>query len=243
MCKVPADFPWGETLGFLSLIIGLNLCCFPQMKTVSVALVLCLNVGVDPPDVVKTSPCARLECWIGGCLRNLELKGKNVSFCLSSYASSPFLSCPLWSSSRFFFHLLFLLISTFSSFFFPMSPWFLILLLLLSLSLLLLPLFFLFLPSSSSRSTFFFYFFIHLVLPPFFYYSNLSLYFLHYPLVLPSFFLQRHRSFFFSFSFFFCLPFVLILFFFLPPFLINLPPLQPSTWAFIDFSNFRGSLW
>jgi len=36
-----------------------------QMKTVSVALVLCLNVGVDPPDVLKTSPCARLECWIG----------------------------------------------------------------------------------------------------------------------------------------------------------------------------------
>lgn len=47
------------------------------MKTVSVALVLCLNVGVDPPDVVKTSPCARLECWIGGSLRNLELKEKN----------------------------------------------------------------------------------------------------------------------------------------------------------------------
>lgn len=36
-----------------------------QMKTVSVALVLCLNVGTDPPDVVKTQPCARLECWIG----------------------------------------------------------------------------------------------------------------------------------------------------------------------------------
>lgn len=35
-----------------------------RMKTVSVALVLCLNVGVDPPDVVKISPCARLECWI-----------------------------------------------------------------------------------------------------------------------------------------------------------------------------------
>ncbi|OWF51799.1 regulatory-associated protein of mTOR-like isoform X1 [Mizuhopecten yessoensis] len=35
-----------------------------RMKTVSVALVLCLNVGVDPPDVVKTSPCARLESWI-----------------------------------------------------------------------------------------------------------------------------------------------------------------------------------
>lgn len=36
-----------------------------QMKTVSVALVVCLNIGVDPPDIVKTQPCARLECWIG----------------------------------------------------------------------------------------------------------------------------------------------------------------------------------
>lgn len=35
-----------------------------RMKTVSVALVLCLNVGVDPPDIIKTQPCARLECWI-----------------------------------------------------------------------------------------------------------------------------------------------------------------------------------
>ncbi|CAG0905240.1 unnamed protein product [Darwinula stevensoni] len=35
-----------------------------RMKTVSVALVLCLNVGVDPPDVVKTQPCSRMECWI-----------------------------------------------------------------------------------------------------------------------------------------------------------------------------------
>ena len=35
------------------------------MKTVSVALVMCLHIGVDPPDVVKTSPCAKLECWIG----------------------------------------------------------------------------------------------------------------------------------------------------------------------------------
>ena len=34
-----------------------------RMKTVGVALVLCLNFGVDPPDVVKASPCARLECW------------------------------------------------------------------------------------------------------------------------------------------------------------------------------------
>ena len=31
------------------------------MKTVSVALVICLNVGVDPPDVTKTDPCARQD--------------------------------------------------------------------------------------------------------------------------------------------------------------------------------------
>jgi uncharacterized membrane protein YgcG len=30
----------------------------------AVALVLCLNIGVDPPDVIKISPCARLECWV-----------------------------------------------------------------------------------------------------------------------------------------------------------------------------------
>ena len=33
------------------------------MKTVSVGLILALNIGVDPPDVIKTSPCARTECW------------------------------------------------------------------------------------------------------------------------------------------------------------------------------------
>nr|UBK23765.1 regulatory-associated protein of mTOR-like [Macrobrachium rosenbergii] len=34
-----------------------------RMKTVSVALVLCLNIPVDPPDIVKIQPCARLEAW------------------------------------------------------------------------------------------------------------------------------------------------------------------------------------
>ncbi|SCU98563.1 LAMI_0F15302g1_1 [Lachancea mirantina] len=33
-------------------------------KTVSAALLLCLNLGVDPPDVVKTLPCAHLESWV-----------------------------------------------------------------------------------------------------------------------------------------------------------------------------------
>ncbi|KAJ3021340.1 hypothetical protein HKX48_008735 [Thoreauomyces humboldtii] len=35
-----------------------------RMKTVSVVLVLCLNIGVDPPDLVKTNPSAKLECWV-----------------------------------------------------------------------------------------------------------------------------------------------------------------------------------
>ena len=33
------------------------------MKTSYVALVLALNIGIDPPDIIKMSPCARMECW------------------------------------------------------------------------------------------------------------------------------------------------------------------------------------
>lgn len=47
------------------------------MKTVSVALVLCLNVGVDPPDLVKIDPCARLECWFGKIPDYLKFRQKN----------------------------------------------------------------------------------------------------------------------------------------------------------------------
>ena len=35
-----------------------------RLKTTAVALVLCLNIGVDPPDTMKVSPCAHLECWM-----------------------------------------------------------------------------------------------------------------------------------------------------------------------------------
>ncbi len=38
---------------------------FLQMKTQGVGVVYCLNIGVDPPDVIKPDPCARLECWLG----------------------------------------------------------------------------------------------------------------------------------------------------------------------------------
>lgn len=53
-----------------------------RMKTVSVALVCCLNVGVDPPDVTKTQPCARLECWVDPTVLNpqkaIEAIGNNL---------------------------------------------------------------------------------------------------------------------------------------------------------------------
>lgn len=53
-----------------------------KMKTVSAALVVCLNIGVDPPDIVKTSQCSKLECWINptqwGPQKALELIGAEL---------------------------------------------------------------------------------------------------------------------------------------------------------------------
>ncbi|KAH8590222.1 raptor N-terminal caspase like domain-containing protein [Bisporella sp. PMI_857] len=34
-----------------------------RLKTVSAALAICLNIGVEPPDQLKTSPGAKLEAW------------------------------------------------------------------------------------------------------------------------------------------------------------------------------------
>eukprot|EP00842_Homolaphlyctis_polyrhiza_P000215 jgi/Hompol1/1194/HPOL_002662-RA len=53
-----------------------------RLKTVSVSIVLCLNIGVDPPDVVKPVPCARMECWVDPfsmpSQRSLETIGGNL---------------------------------------------------------------------------------------------------------------------------------------------------------------------
>jgi WD40 repeat protein len=35
-----------------------------KMKTVGVGLIMALNVGTDPPDIIKPHPCAKLQCWI-----------------------------------------------------------------------------------------------------------------------------------------------------------------------------------
>jgi regulator-associated protein of mTOR len=56
-----------------------------RLKTVSAALAICLNIGVDPPDVVKTDPTAKLECWVdptsttgGGQNKIMEQIGKKL---------------------------------------------------------------------------------------------------------------------------------------------------------------------
>lgn len=53
-----------------------------KLKTHNACLVLCLNIDVDPPDVVKTHPCANLECWVDPhsmpSYKALEIIGTNL---------------------------------------------------------------------------------------------------------------------------------------------------------------------
>ncbi|KAK0233895.1 raptor N-terminal caspase like domain-containing protein [Armillaria fumosa] len=53
-----------------------------KLKTANAALILCLNIDVDPPDIVKTQPCAVLECWVDPRLlpsnRAVEAIGANL---------------------------------------------------------------------------------------------------------------------------------------------------------------------
>ncbi|KAJ3557772.1 hypothetical protein NM688_g1286 [Phlebia brevispora] len=53
-----------------------------KLKTHNAALVLCLNIDVDPPDVVKTDPCAVMECWVDPhtmpSYKALEIIGANL---------------------------------------------------------------------------------------------------------------------------------------------------------------------
>lgn len=49
-----------------------------RLRTVAAGLVLCLHLGVDPPDVWKPSPCARWECWIDPVTGNPIRKVGNI---------------------------------------------------------------------------------------------------------------------------------------------------------------------
>ena len=49
------------------------------MKTVSVALVLCINVGVDPPDVKKPLRCARKQAWVEPNISNPQRSAQKIA--------------------------------------------------------------------------------------------------------------------------------------------------------------------
>ena len=49
-----------------------------RLRTLAAGLVLCLHLGVDPPDVWKPSPCARWECWVDPVTGNPIRKVGNV---------------------------------------------------------------------------------------------------------------------------------------------------------------------
>lgn len=53
-----------------------------RVKTVAAGLIFCLHIGVDPPDLLRTSPCARLEGWTDPLAtppaKSIELIGRNV---------------------------------------------------------------------------------------------------------------------------------------------------------------------
>ncbi|KAF8983243.1 hypothetical protein BGZ46_010615 [Entomortierella lignicola] len=55
-----------------------------KLKTISVALVLCLNIGIDPPDVVKTNPCAKLEAWIDPFVLPVQKSLENIGKALQA---------------------------------------------------------------------------------------------------------------------------------------------------------------
>lgn len=63
-----------------------------RQKTISAILVLCLNLGVAPPDVMKPSPCARFESWCDPSLftdtkKAIENIGKNLQLQYESISS------------------------------------------------------------------------------------------------------------------------------------------------------------
>ncbi|XP_062080719.1 regulatory-associated protein of TOR 1-like [Humulus lupulus] len=91
-----------------------------RIKMGYVALVLCLNISVDPPDVIKISPCARMyssgstrDCILLGACEAHETLPQSTEFPADVFTSC--LTTPIKmslrcsdSTARFFFHLLIL---------------------------------------------------------------------------------------------------------------------------------------
>ncbi|BGP15435.1 hypothetical protein JCM10213_005064 [Rhodosporidiobolus nylandii] len=64
-----------------------------RIRTASACLVVCLRIGYDPPDVIKTDPCAKLECWVDPFAiakdKAMERIGKNLQQQFENLAATP----------------------------------------------------------------------------------------------------------------------------------------------------------
>ncbi len=56
----------------------------PRLKTVGIGLVLALNIGIDPPDVLRCPPCAKLEAWVDPTQAAAAISAENISKALQS---------------------------------------------------------------------------------------------------------------------------------------------------------------
>ncbi|KAI5480372.1 WD repeat protein, regulatory associated protein of mTOR [Pseudohyphozyma bogoriensis] len=82
-----------------------------RIRTAAAVLVVCLRIGYDPPDVIKTDPCAKLECWIDPYAsakdKAMERIGKNLQTQFESLAATPktrykqFLDPPIEDAKKF----------------------------------------------------------------------------------------------------------------------------------------------
>lgn len=64
-----------------------------RIRTAAAVLVICLRIGYDPPDVIKTDPCSKLECWVDPYAlakdKALERIGRNLQSQFESLAATP----------------------------------------------------------------------------------------------------------------------------------------------------------
>ena len=74
---------FAKTEGFSSHLGEVGWRLKSRMKTFNAGLFICLNIGVDPPDIVKTNPCAKLECWLDPtalpATKAIEAIGRNLN--------------------------------------------------------------------------------------------------------------------------------------------------------------------
>lgn len=82
-----------------------------RVRTAIALLVVCLRIGYDPPDVIKTDPCAKLECWVDPYSlpkdKAMERIGANLQSQFESLAAMPktkykqYLDPPIEDAKRF----------------------------------------------------------------------------------------------------------------------------------------------